>query len=86
MGQACLAASMPTVYLTDALPDARTTIDADVVELRGNVLRIEPWDDTEQLVVPLERLAGIEGGEIEREVERTPTQGGQYTEVVTTIA
>lgn len=76
---------MPTVYLTDALPDARTTIDADVVELRGSVLRIEP-EAGDQLVVPLERLAGIEGGSIEREVEQTPTQGGQYTEVVTTIA
>lgn len=76
---------MPTVYLTDALPDARTTIDADLVEVRGNVLRIEP-EAGDQLVVPLERLAGIEGGSIEREVEQTPTRGGQYTEVVTTIA
>jgi hypothetical protein len=42
----------PTVYLREALPDAR---------------------------------ARIEGGDVERSVEQIPTQGGQYTEVVTTV-
>ena len=75
----------PTVYLREALPDARARIDADTVELRGNVLQIDPVDG-EQLVVPMENLAGVEGGEVGRSVESIPTQGGQYTEVLTTIS
>jgi hypothetical protein len=77
---------MPTVYLSEALPDDRETIAAESVELRGNVLRIEPRDDGDQLIVPLERLAGVEGGTTERTVDQIPTRGGQYTEVVTTIS
>lgn len=77
---------MPTVHLTDALPEDRETIDAEAVELRGSVLRIDPRDEADQLVVPLERLAAVEGGSSERSVEQIPTRGGQYTEVVTTIS
>ena len=77
---------MPTVHLTQAVGDHGATLDADAVELRGSVVRIEPWSGTEQLVVPLERLVAVEGGDTERSVEQIPTQGGQYTEVVTRIA
>ena len=77
---------MPTVHLSEAVGDHGTTIDADAVELRGSIVRIEPWSGTDQVVVPLERLVGVDGGESERSVEQIPTQGGQYTEVVTRIA
>lgn len=74
----------PSVHLADPLPDDRATIECAAAELRGDVVWLESADG-EHLVVPTENLAGIEGGSPDREVEHMPTQGGQYSEVVTRI-
>jgi hypothetical protein len=76
----------PTVHLTEALSDGRTTIDCESVDLKGKVAWIDQGGIADMLVVPIQNLAGVEGGSAEQEVEHLPTQGGQYSEVVTRIS
>ncbi len=73
------------VHLTEPLPDARASIECESAELRGNVVWLDPVDE-EHIIVPIENLAGIEGGTVDREVDHLPTQGGQYSEVVTRVS
>lgn len=75
----------PTVHLAEPLAEDRATIECEAAELRGNVVWLEPTDG-DRIVVPIDNLAGIEGGTVDREVEHLPTQGGQYSEVVTRLS
>lgn len=76
----------PTVHLTESLSDGRTTIECESVEFKGKVAWIDPGGIDDQIIVPIQNLAGVEGGSAEQEVEHLPTQGGQYSEVVTRIS
>lgn len=75
----------PTVHLTESLSDDRTTIECESVDVKGEVALIDPGDD-ELVVVPMGNVAGVEGESVEQDVEHLPTQGGQYSEVVTRIS
>lgn len=76
----------PTVHLTESLADGRTTIDCESVDLKGKVAWVDPGGIDDQVFVPIQNIACVEGGSAEQEVEVLPTQGGQYSEVVTKIS
>jgi hypothetical protein len=73
------------VHLYEPLGEHGATIECEQVEVRGPVVWITPEEGDEQLVVPLENLAGAVGDALAHEVAEIPTQGGQYTEVVTRV-
>lgn len=75
-----------TVHLYEPLGEHGATIDCDQVEVRGPVVWLTPdQDEAEHLVVPLENLAGVVGEAVGHDVAEIPTQGGQYSEVVTRV-
>ena len=75
-----------TVSLTEALADGRAAVECSAVELKGSTAWLHPADSDRTLVVPMDNIAGVEGGEVDRAVEQIPTQGGQVTEVVTEVS
>lgn len=74
-----------TTHLHEPLADFGTVVDCDAVEIRATVAWLEPTGAEDNVIVPLENVAGVAGPSIDRTVEATPTQGGQYTEVVTRV-
>lgn len=74
-----------TAHLHEPLAEYGSVLECDAVEIRGTVVWLEPVDAADHVIVPLENLAGVSGPAVDREVEQTPTQGGQYTEVVTRV-
>ncbi len=74
-----------TVHLYEPLGDHGATIECDRVEVRGPVVWLTPTAGEDHLVVPLENMAGVAGTDVGHDVAEIPTQGGQYSEVVTRI-
>lgn len=75
-----------TAFLTEPLTDGREAIECEAVELKGSTAWLHPSEDDQTLVVPIQHLAGVEGEDVDQEVEQIPTQGGQVTEVVTHVS
>lgn len=74
-----------TVHLSEPLGEHGATIECDQVEVRGPVVWLTPAAGEDHLVVPLENLAGVVGTTVDHDVSEIPTQGGQYSEVVTRV-
>ncbi|MEF8775024.1 MAG: hypothetical protein V5A43_00785 [Haloarculaceae archaeon] len=76
-----------TVHLSEPLGEHGATIECEQVEVRGPVVWLTPVEieGEEHLVVPLENLAGVVGEAVGHDVAEIPTQGGQYSEVVTRV-
>jgi hypothetical protein len=74
-----------TIHLKQPLADEQTAVDCESVALKGSCAHVDRGVAEDALVVPMDNVAGIEGGEVDQAVEQLPTQGGQYTEVVTRI-
>jgi hypothetical protein len=74
-----------TVHLYEPLGEHGATIDCEQVEVRGPVVWLTPAASDDHLVVPLENLAGVVGDAVAHDVSTVPTQGGQYSEVVTRV-
>lgn len=74
----------PTVHLTEPLAD-RQTLDCEAVAVSEGLLQADLADEDRVVVVPLSNVAGIEGTDVETEIETYPMQGGQYTEFVSRI-
>ncbi len=75
----------PTLHLKQPLSDEQAAVDCDAVAVKGSCAHVDRGVADDQLVVPMDNVAGIEGAEVDQAVEQLPTQGGQYTEVVTRI-
>ena len=74
-----------TVHLYEPLGEHGATIECEEVEVRGPVVWLTPAEGEDHLVVPLENLAGVVGEAVAHDVAEIPTQGGQYSEVVTRV-
>lgn len=75
-----------TAFLSEPLADGRKAIQCDSVTLKGSTAWLVQRDSDRTLVVPVENLAGVEGADVEQQVEQIPTQGGQVTEVITRVS
>lgn len=77
---------MPTtVHLTEPLED-RTSLDCEEVTVSEGLLQADLVDTDRVVLVPLSNVAGVEGRDIETEINTYPMQGGQYTEFVSRIS
>lgn len=74
----------PTVHLTEPLAD-RSALGCEAVAVSEGLLQADLADEDRVVVVPLSNVAGIEGADVETEIETYPMQGGQYTEFVSRI-
>ena len=75
----------PTVHLTEPLAD-KTTLECESVSISEGLLQADLADEDGIVVIPLSNVAGIEGAEVETEIDTYPMQGGQYTEFVSRIS
>lgn len=73
-----------TVYLDEPIDD-REDLDCEDVTVSEGLLYANLADSDRIIVVPLRNVAGIEGRDVETEIETYPMQGGQYTEFVSRI-
>lgn len=73
-----------TVYLDEPLDD-RTQLECETATVSEGLLKAELTGADRRVVVPLSNVAGIEGTEVETDIETYPMQGGQYTEFVSRI-
>lgn len=74
-----------TVFLAEPLGD-RERVECEAVQLKGSTAWLHPSEGDQTLVIPAGNLAGIEGDDVDRDVEQIPTQGGQVTEMVTHVS
>lgn len=75
-----------TLFLDEPILDGSRELECDEVRVLGAVIWAKPASSDRQYVVPLERVAGIGGDEVEQHVEELPSPGGQYTELVTDVS
>lgn len=73
-----------TVHLQEPLDDRRT-LECEEVTVSEGLLQAELADADRVVVVPLANVAGVEGDEVDSEINTYPMQGGQYTEFVSRI-
>ena len=74
----------PTVHLTEPIGD-RTELECESVTISEGLLHADLTDGDRVVVVPLGNVAGIEGADVETEINTYPMQGGQYTEFVSRV-
>ena len=73
-----------TVYLDEPIDD-REDLDCEDVTVSEGLLYANLAGSDRVIVVPLRNVTGIEGRDVETEIETYPMQGGQYTEFVSRI-
>ncbi len=74
----------PTVHLTEPIADQTTLTCADVTVSEG-LLQASLAEEDRVVVVPLSNVAGVQGADVETEINTYPMQGGQYTEFISRI-
>ncbi len=76
---------MPTiVHLQEPLED-RSALECEEVTVSEGLLQAHLTETDRLVVVPLGNVAGVEGYDVESEINTYPMQGGQYTEFVSRI-
>jgi len=73
-----------TVYLAESI-DGRDELECETVTVSEGLLQAQLAASDRVVVVPLSNVTGIEGRDVETEIDTYPMQGGQYSEFVSRI-
>jgi hypothetical protein len=76
---------MPTTVHLSTPIDGAQRLECESATVSEGLLTADLADSDRVVVVPLSNVAGVEGADVDQEINTYPMQGGQYTEFVSRI-
>jgi hypothetical protein len=74
-----------TVHLDKPI-DGAQRIDCEEVKMMGEIVWATPADDAGERVIPISNVTGVDGDQVEQDIEEIEYQGGRMTKLVTRLS
>lgn len=75
-----------TVFVDDPIGGSESRIECTEVRIIGDLVWAIPIEGKRETIVPLSNVVGVEGDQIEQQIETIESPGGQFTELVTDLS